>query len=205
MNIAVFASGRGSNLNAIINAIQQGKLRARVCLVLSNNSGAGALEIARSQSIPALHLSQKQHATEEAFHGAMIEALRTHATEFIALAGYMKHVPSVVIREFRNRIVNVHPALLPSFGGAGMYGHHVHDAVIAYGAKVSGATVHLVDEEYDHGAIVLQRAVEVAADETSESLAAKVLTIEHELLPIALSAFADGRIKQEGRNIWILP
>ncbi len=203
MNIAVFASGRGSNFRAILNAVQQGQLSANVTLLLSNKADAGAFEIARAQNIPAVHLSQQQFSDEEAFATKVLDVLSGHHVDFIALAGYLKRIPSRVVRQFRNRIVNVHPALLPAFGGDGMYGHHVHEAVIRYGAKISGATVHLVDEEYDHGPIVMQQSLEVSSDDTAESLASKVLRIEHEILPKALQAFAQNKVRIEGRIVWV--
>jgi len=129
--------------------------------------------------------------------------LKKNHAEFIALAGYLKKIPAHVIRQYRNRIINIHPALLPSFGGEGMYGHHVHEAVIARGEKVSGATVHLVDEEYDRGPMILQKTVDVMPDETPDSLAEKVLKVEHEIFPLALKAFAEGRVKVEGTKVWI--
>ena len=133
----------------------------------------------------------------------MLATLRDHNVELIALAGYMKMIPVSVIRAYRNKILNVHPALLPAFGGKGMYGPHVHRAVLASGAKVSGATVHLVDEEYDHGPIVLQKAVAVEFSDTPETLAAKVLKIEHEIFPAALKAFAEQRVSLRERIVWI--
>jgi phosphoribosylglycinamide formyltransferase-1 len=203
MNIGVFASGRGSNFQAILNAIQQDLLPARVTLVVSNKGDAGALEIARMHSLPAVHLSLKQFPDEALFASAMLEALTKHNVQIIALAGYLKKIPSIVVRQYRNRILNIHPALLPSFGGAGMYGHHVHEAVIASGAKLSGATVHLVDEEYDRGPIVLQKTVPVEEQDTPETLAARVLKIEHEIYPLALKAFAEQRVKINERSVWI--
>lgn len=203
MNVAVFASGRGSNFQAILSAIQQGYLPARVTLLISNKADAGAVELARAHNIPALHLSQKSFSSEDAYAARMLDVLHEHHVEMIALAGYLKRIPSAVIERYRNKILNVHPALLPAFGGPGMYGHHVHDAVIACGAKVSGATVHIVDEEYDRGPIVIQKSLEVANDDTPESLAAKVLNIEHEIYPKALKAFVEGRVKIEGRKVWV--
>ncbi len=203
MNIAVFASGRGSNFQAILNAIDAGLLPARIVVLISNKSDAGVMEIARAHNIPTQHLSQRMFPSEEALSDAMLEALDKNHTEFIALAGYLKKIPAQVIRQYRNRIVNIHPALLPSFGGEGMYGHRVHEAVIASGEKVSGATIHLVDEEYDRGPIVLQKTVAIAQDDTADSLAVKVLKIEHEIFPLALKAFAEGRVKVEGTKAWI--
>jgi phosphoribosylglycinamide formyltransferase 1 len=203
MNIGVFASGQGSNFQAILSAIHQGALPARVTLVLSNKGDAGALEIARTHALPAVHLSQKQFLDESSFAAAMLGVLKSHDVQIIALAGYLKRIPTSVVREYRNRILNIHPALLPSFGGAGMYGHFVHEAVIASGAKLSGATVHLVDEEYDRGPIVLQKAVAIEEFDTPESLAAKVLKIEHEIFPLALKAFAENRVTINERSVWI--
>lgn len=203
MKIAVFASGRGSNFQAILDAIREGLLPASVCLVVSNRSTAGVLQTARSRNIPAFHLSQKQFPSEDEFSEALLSLLKDHGTEFIALAGYLKKLPSPVVQRYRNKITNVHPALLPSFGGPGMYGRHVHEAVIASGVKVSGATVHLVDEEYDRGPIILQKSVEVTMADDAESLAAKVLVIEHEIYPLALKAFVEDRVVSKGNKVWI--
>ena len=191
LNIAVFGSGRGSNFQSILTAIEQGRISgARISAVVSNNQGAGILAIARAHALPTLHLSQKQFPDEETFAAAVLSAMREHGADFIALAGYLKRLPSAVVAAYRNRIVNIHPALLPRFGGAGMYGLHVHEAVIASGENVSGATVHFVDEEYDRGPIVLQKTVPVLPGDTPESLAARVLTLEHELYPEAISIIA---------------
>ncbi len=205
MNIAVFASGRGSNFQAILNAIDNGVLPARVSLLVSNKAEAGAFEIARKHNIAAIHLSQHQFPSEDAYVGNMLDLLDRHSVELIALAGYLKRVPTPVVRKFRNKILNVHPALLPLFGGAGMYGRHVHEAVITSGVKVSGASVHVVDEEYDRGPIVLQKTVDVLENDTPESLAERVLKVEHEIYPLALKAFAEDRITIKGSKIWIQP
>lgn len=205
MNIAVFASGRGSNFQAILNSIQQHALSARVCVLISNNSTAGALDIARGNDVPAFHLSSRQFPSESEFAAQVLKVLDSHETEFIALAGYMKKLPPEIIYRFRHRIANVHPALLPAFGGVGMYGIKVHEAVIASGCKVSGATVHLVDEEYDRGPIVFQKTVPVKENDTPETLAARVLAVEHEIYPFSLDAFARGRVRIEGQKAWIQP
>jgi phosphoribosylglycinamide formyltransferase-1 len=205
LNIAVFASGRGSNFLAILQAIQQGRIRnANIVLVVSDKSDAGALDIARTHGIPAVHLDKKQFATEDEFVAAVLHVLEESSANFIVLAGYLKLINPEVIRRFRNRIVNIHPALLPQFGGKGMYGMKVHEAVIRSRAKTSGATVHIVDEQYDHGAIVLQRTVDVSEDETPESLSQKVLDIEHQLFPEAVRLFAEGRVKVNGSTVTIL-
>ena len=162
------------------------------------------MEIARTHNISTQHLSKKMFTSEEAFADAMLEVLEKKHAELIALAGYLKKIPGQVIRQYRNRIVNIHPALLPSFGGEGLYGHFVHESVIASGEKFSGATVHLVDEEYDRGPIVMQKAVDITPDDTPDSLAAKVLIVEHEIFPLALKAFAEGRVMVEGTKAWIM-
>lgn len=191
LNLAVFGSGKGSNFLAILTAIQRGTLPgARICLVLSNNSHSGILSIARANALPAIHLSQKQFPDEPAFADTMLSTLREHGADFIALAGYMKRVPSRVVAAFQNRIINIHPALLPRHGGPGMYGLHVHEAVLAAGDTLSGATVHFVDEQYDHGTIVLQKTVPVVPGDTPETLAARVLVIEHEIYPEAIRRIA---------------
>ncbi|OGU43705.1 MAG: phosphoribosylglycinamide formyltransferase [Ignavibacteria bacterium RIFCSPLOWO2_02_FULL_55_14] len=203
MNIAVFASGGGSNFQAILDAIRLGALPARACLLLSNLSDAGALNLARERGVPTLYCSRKHYASDQTFADAMLSSLRSSGADFIALAGYLKRVPTPVVAAFRDRISNIHPALLPSFGGHGMFGHHVHEAVIASGAKVSGATVHLVDEEYDRGPIVAQRCVPVLPNDTPDTLAERVLVIEHELYPMTLKAFSEGRVRIDGRRAWI--
>jgi phosphoribosylglycinamide formyltransferase-1 len=198
LRIAALGSGRGSNFKAILSAIQEKKIpAARICLVISNNSSAGILEIARASSLPAIHLSQKQYPSEELFVEALLTLLRTHDVNLIVLAGYMKQIHPRVVRAYRNRILNIHPALLPKFGGKGMYGHHVHEAVIQAGEGFSGATVHIVDEVYDHGPVILQKRIPVDPEDTSETLAAKVLRIEHELYPEALRLIAEGRISTQ--------
>jgi len=204
MNIAVFASGRGSNFQAILNAIQGGRLPASISLVVSNNSSAGALEIARAHGIPAVHRSLRQFPSQEAFDDELLALLDRHRVDLIALAGYMKQLSPRFVDAYRNRIVNVHPALLPAFGGPGMYGTHVHEAVIRSGAKVSGVTVHLVDEQYDHGMILAQETVRVDPNDTVETLSAKVLLLEHELYPRVLAAFAERRVRIEGHSAWIV-
>lgn len=203
MNIAVFASGRGSNLMAILNAIKEGKLNAKISLVISNNSNAGALEIAKANGIDALHISRKQFSSDEEYVQKILNELKSRNVELIVLAGYMKKIPSEIIKEYPNKILNIHPALLPSFGGKGMYGLNVHKAVIESGVKITGVTVHIVDEEYDHGPIVMQRAVEVRDDDTPETLAERVLKVEHEIYPQAIKLFVEGKIKVSGRKVII--
>ena len=204
LHIAVFASGRGSNFRAVLEKIQSGEIpNADIAVVISNSSTAGALEIARTHSLPAIHCSRTQFGSDKEFTEQLRSLLSGYGTNLIILAGYMKLLPREIVQQFRHRILNVHPALLPAFGGIGMYGHHVHEAVIAYGAKVSGATVHLVDEEYDHGPVVLQECIAVENDDSPDSLAEKILTIEHRLLPEAVKLFAEGRILVRDRKVII--
>ena len=194
LKIAVFGSGRGSNFTALQNAIIKEKFDAQVVLVISNNSKSGVLETARSFNIPALHISQKQFQNEDTFNKKILELLREHDVNFIVLAGYMKKIDSSLTKVFHNRIINIHPALLPKFGGEGMFGKHVHEAVIAAKEKKSGATVHYVNDEYDRGAIIAQAKVDVEESDTAELLATKVLAIEHRLLPDVVKKFSENKI-----------
>jgi phosphoribosylglycinamide formyltransferase-1 len=203
LNLIVLASGGGTNLQAIIDNIEAGKLNAQIRAVISNNSKSGALERARNHNIPAIHLSHKQFSTPEEFDRKLLSTLKENQTDMVVLAGYMKMLSPVIIREYKNRIINIHPALLPSFGGPGMYGIHVHEAVIKAGVKVSGVTVHLVDEIYDHGAIVIQKTVPVKDDDTPESLAERVLKVEHQAYSEALQLFAEERVEIKDSRAFI--
>jgi len=203
LNLIVLASGGGTNLQAIIDNIEAGKLNAQIKAVISNNSKAGALERARNHHIPAIHLSHKQFATPEEFDRKLLSVLKEHQTDMLVLAGYMKMLSPVIIREYKNRIINIHPALLPSFGGPGMYGIHVHEAVIKSRVKVTGVTVHMVDEVYDHGAIVMQKIVPVMDDDTPESLAERVLKVEHQAYSEALQLFAEERVEIKDNRAFI--
>jgi phosphoribosylglycinamide formyltransferase 1 len=186
MRVAVAASGRGSNLEALLRALDA-DAPARVVLVLSNRADAGALARARAAGVAAEVLSDSSDAAE------WLERLARHRIDLLVLAGYLKLVPAGIVSRYRDRIVNVHPALLPAFGGPGMYGHRVHEAVLASGVRESGATVHLVDEVYDHGAVLAQARVPVVSGDTPETLAARVLAVEHRLLPaVVLAAAAAG-------------
>ncbi len=203
LKLLVLASGGGTNLQAIIDAIEQGKLNAEIKAVVSNNSKAFCLERARQHDIQAIHLSHKMFATPEEFDQRFLAILKENEADLIILAGYMKMLSPTIIRAYKNRILNIHPALLPSFGGEGMYGIHVHEAVINSGAKVSGVTVHLVDEVYDHGAIVLQEAVPVLDDDTPESLQERVLKTEHKLYSQAIQLFAEEKVDVKDNRTYI--
>ncbi len=201
MRLAVFASGGGTNFQAILDAVARGDLPATVALCLSNKADAGALARARRHGVPTVVLDPADFETEAAYVAALQASLAAHGVNFVALAGYMKKIPAAVVRAFRGRMLNVHPALLPAFGGRGMYGRKVHEAVLAYGVRWTGATVHLVDEDYDTGPIVLQEPVPVQPGDTPETLAARVLEVEHRLYAEALRLFAEGRIAVEGRLV----
>lgn len=203
LRLAAFASGGGSNVQAVIDAIDAGTLRAELALVVTDRDGIGVLDRATRHDIPSVVVRPKDFDGSEAFGEALLAAMREHGVDFVALAGYLKHVPAAVVRAFRHRMLNVHPSLLPAFGGAGFYGRRVHEAALDYGVKWSGATVHLVDEAYDTGPIVLQEPVPVHADDTPETLAARVLAVEHRLYPEALRLFADGRVRLDGRRVLI--
>ncbi len=186
IRIAIFCSGSGSNFKAIFHALKKKLLNAEIVLCLSNRSQCGAMEFAHQNGIDTAHLMEKQFTSFDAFAEAMVKCLKEKQIEMIVLAGYMRKVPDVVVTAFTDRIINIHPALLPKFGGKGMYGIYVHTAVLAAGETESGATVHLVNEEYDKGRILMQRRVPVLSDDTPESLAARVLACEHTLYPDAL-------------------
>lgn len=203
LKIAVFASGGGTNFQALLDAVEAGTLPAEVVLCLSNKAEAGALRRAESHGVPTSVLVPEAFPEAETYTEALLETLETHGADFIALAGYLKMIPAAVVQQFRNRMVNIHPSLLPAFGGPGMYGRRVHRAALDYGVRWTGVTVHLVDEAYDTGPIVLQEPVPVYQDDTPEALAARVLEVEHRLYPEALRLFADGRITVEGRRVRI--
>ena len=202
--LAVLASGHGSNFQAILDAVDRRDLDIDIRLCLSDREDAGALYRARAKGIPTAVIHPKSYADEEAYTRELLRLLEGHGCNFIALAGYLKRIPTEVVRTYRGRILNIHPALLPAFGGHGMYGRRVHEAVVEYGVHWTGATVHVVDEEYDTGPIVLQEPVPVYADDTAESVAARVLDIEHRIYPEALRLFSQGRVSIDGRKVRIL-
>lgn len=188
MRVAVLASGGGTNLQALLDTCQ-GSAPARIVVVISNKATAGALQRARKAGVATEVLDDPSDGAK------IVSLLCSYDTGLVVLAGYLKLVPEVVVQAYENRMLNIHPALLPSFGGPGMYGHHVHEAVLASGATVSGPTVHIVTTEYDRGPIVAQWPVPVSADDTPDTLAARVLEVEHQLLPaVVLAAARAGRV-----------
>ncbi len=199
----VSGHGRGSNMQAIIDACRNGTANATVTLVLGVRDQAPAMVRAREQGIPTLVV--RPAADGAAYAAQLLGALKTHSVDLICLAGYMRLLPEEVVRDYRGRIMNVHPGLLPLFGGKGMFGEHVHRAVLQSGMKVSGCTVHMVDEMYDHGPIVLQYTVRVDDDDTPETLAARVLPQEHAAYARAVALFAAGRLALSDGRVRILP
>jgi phosphoribosylglycinamide formyltransferase-1 len=201
MRVAVFASGKGSDFLSLVEASEKQELGWRVGLLITNNPEAGAIAKAKAHNIPYKYIESKNFEKREDFVQALIETLEEYKIDFIALAGYLKKIPSEIIRKYPNRIVNIHPALLPLFGGKGMYGLRVHQAVLDAGCKVSGVTVHIVNEEYDEGLIVAQSAVEVLNDDEAETLAERVLEVEHKLYPEVITWFAQGKVQIEGKKV----
>ena len=204
LKLGVLASGRGSNFEAILTAIQKGNLDAEIKVLVSNKKSAGALAIATQNGIPSVHLSFKVFASPNEYGSELIKVFSKYDVNFAVLAGYLKYLTPEFISNYQNKILNIHPALLPSFGGNGMFGNHVHVAVLKRGCKVSGATVHIVDEIYDHGPIILQKSVPVLDDDTEKTLAARVLKVEYEIFPKALQLFAENRVRLDGNRAIIL-
>jgi formyltetrahydrofolate-dependent phosphoribosylglycinamide formyltransferase len=187
-NVAFFVSGRGSNFKAVLNKVKSGELKINIPLVVSSSRTAGANEIAAAENID-LFFANKDN------QGEILGVLKSKNIDLIVLAGYLKKIPDEIVSFYKNKIINIHPALLPSFGGKGMFGENVHAAVIARGVQVSGLTIHLVDEEYDNGAILFQKAVPVLPDDTPSVLAARILKEEHDSLWRVVKRFAEGRGK----------
>lgn len=192
--LGILVSGRGSNMLALIRASAAQKLPAEVRVVISNNRDAAALASARAHNIAVAHLSARTHPQPEALDRAMRDTLLTHRVDFVLLAGFMKKIGPATLAAFRRRILNIHPSLLPEFGGRGMYGPHVHEAVLAAGKTETGVTVHLVEGGYDEGAILAQRKVPVLKTDTAATLAARVLRVEHEIYADTLQKIIEGRI-----------
>lgn len=200
LHLAVLASGRGSNMQAILEGIQQGRVQAAIALVLSNNPEAPVVAQAKAAGIPVWAAAHTEFASREAFDAAMLRAMAEAAIEGVILAGYMRLLSPAFIRAFAGRILNIHPALLPAFPGA----HGVADT-LAYGAKFAGCTVHFVTEDMDAGPVVIQAALPVQEGESEEDLHARIQTLEHRIYPQAVQWLAQGRLEVHGRSVRLLP
>jgi len=198
MNIAVFASGRGSNFAAIIRAVKKGKIKANLSLLVCDNPKAGAISRAKRAGIKVALVETKDSATKEGFEARIIQHLEENKIDLIVLAGFMRLLSSGLVSKYKGRILNIHPALLPSFKGT----EGLKDA-FDYGVKVTGVTVHFVDEEMDHGPIILQQAVKIEETDNLESSEAKIHKIEHKLYPEAVQLFVEGKLRLEGRKVKI--
>lgn len=190
MNFAVLASGKGSNLQAIIQAVKAGKIKAKLVLVISDKQNAYALERARKAKISAVFMDPKSFSDRASFDQAVVQSLKEASVDFVVLAGFMRILSPVFIKAFPNKILNIHPSLLPAFKGA----HAIKDA-FDYGVKVTGVTVHLVDEEIDHGEVIAQAAVNVLPKDTLASIEKKIHKAEHQIFPHVISLFAKGQLK----------
>ncbi len=199
LNVAVLVSGGGTNLQAIIDSVADGRItNARISLVISNNAGVYALERAEKAGIKNLVISPKSYENRELFHKALISELQEAEIDLVVLAGFLVVIPEEMIRLYKNRIINVHPSLIPSFCGTGYYGLKVHEGALARGVKVTGATVHFVDEGTDTGPIILQKAVEIRQDDTAKSLQQRVMEeAEWILLPKAIDLIANDKVYVE--------
>lgn len=201
MPIAVLISGGGTTLRNLIEKTREGALPVEIELVISSSTDARGLAIAAEAGIPSLVVRKKKSATAAAYSEAIFGPCRDAGVKYVAMGGFLKHV--AIPADFENRVVNIHPSLIPAFCGQGMYGLRVHQAVLDYGAKITGCTVHFVDNDYDRGPIILQRPVEVRDDDTAESLQARVFAEECQAFPEALALLAAGRIQVSGRRVLV--
>jgi len=203
VKIAVLASGGGTNFQAIIDACAAGKIPGEIVLLIHNRKNAYAAQRAADAGIPTAYINKKKAGSDEAFSAQLVEALKNSGAELVVLAGWLEILGVPVVEAYPNRIINIHPALIPSFCGKGFYGHFVHEAALAYGVKLSGCTVHFVSPIADEGPIILQEAVPVMPGDTAETLAARILPHEHKNLVKAVRLFCQGKITVEGRTVKI--
>lgn len=202
LNIAVLISGAGTTLQNFIDLARTGELPANLCLVISSRPGVRGLERAAAAGIPT-EVIRRRSPAEDLFSRHITQAVTRCGADLVCMGGFLRMW--IIPPEFENRVMNIHPALLPSFGGKGHYGPRVHQAVLAAGCKVSGATVHFADNIYDHGPIILQKAIPVREDDTAATLARRVNRAEHLIYPQAVRLFAEGRLRVDGRRVHILP
>jgi phosphoribosylglycinamide formyltransferase-1 len=203
VRLAVLLSGGGTTLQNFIDRIADGRLRARIVQVVSSAADAFGIERALRAGLPATVVTRREAGSREAFSRRIFDLCRRAGADLVCLAGFLQLL--MIPDDFAGRVLNIHPALIPAFCGKGFYGHHVHEAALAYGVKVSGCTVHFADNTYDHGPIVLQRTVPILDDDTPDTLAARVFEQECEAYPEAVRLFAEGRLRIEGRRVLVLP
>lgn len=205
LNVVVCVSGGGTNLQAILDAVESGKItNTRIAGVISNNAGAYALERAKTKNVPAVCISPKEYETREAFNRALLQGVDELKPDLIVLAGFLVNIPAEMVQAYRGRIINIHPSLIPSFCGKGYYRLKVHEGVLARGVKVTGATVHFVDEGTDTGPIICQKAVCVKQDDTPKVLQQRVMEeAEWQLLPQAIDWIANGRVQIQDGKVFI--
>ncbi len=200
LTLGILASGCGTNVQALIDAIEIGALSARIAVIVSNKENAPVLERAKKHGIPTFFYDPKAVDSREAYDGLLCETLQKHQVELLVLAGYMRLLTKVLVAPFRERIINIHPSLLPAFPGL-----HAHKQAIDYGVKMSGCTVHFVDEKMDHGPVIAQASVPVKEDDTASSLADRILQEEHRLFPKVIQWYAEKRLSIEGRRVLLVP
>lgn len=201
--IAVFASGRGSDFFAVLEQVKQGKIAAEVVCVISDHARPPVFDIARENNIPTHRVNRKQFSAAVDYAEYLLKLLRSYQTDMILLAGYLKLIPAPIVEYYRNAIINIHPALLPNFGGKGFYGEKVHQAVVESGVKITGVTIHFVDEHYDQGTVIIQEKVDVIPGDTPKTLGKRVLAVEHRLLPEVVRAYCAGNIQMvDGKVVW---
>ncbi|WP_313343767.1 phosphoribosylglycinamide formyltransferase [Sedimentibacter sp.] len=201
--IGILISGSGTNLQSLIDEINKGNINGEIAVVISNKKEAYGLERARLYNIDTVFINEKKYESFELFNEAIIAELKSHEIDLVVLAGYIKILSHKFVEEFKNKIINIHPSLIPSFCGKGYYGIKVHQAAIDYGVRISGATVHFVDEGADTGPIIFQEAVKVSDSDTAETLQKRVLVLEHRLLPLAVKMYCEDRLYSEGRRVVI--
>ena len=201
--IAVFASGSGSDFQSVIDANEREHF-CEIALLVASKEGIYAIERAKKHGIEYIVRNKNEYSSPDAMYENIVSELKKRGVDYVVLAGYLSKIGENFVRAFKDRIINIHPSLIPSFCGKGCYGLNVHRAALEYGVKISGLTVHFVDEQYDSGAIILQRAVPVAEDDTPESLQARILEEEHRALPEAVRLLTTGKIIKNGRKVTIL-
>lgn len=203
VKIGVLISGGGTNLQSLIDNIKEEKIKGEIKLVISNRKEAYGLIRAKKEGIETLYINRKEFKTEEEYNEKIMEEFKKRNIHLVVLAGYLKVLSKEFIESYKGRIINIHPSLIPSFCGKGCYGEKVHEMVLKYGVKLTGATVHFVDEGTDTGPIIIQRAVEVKDDDTVDTLKRRVLEVEHQLLPEAVRLFCENKLSIEGRKVII--